>query len=57
MFLKYSTGAAIGDRPLLLLSVLLVTMGVQLFMLGLLGEAFGYRSHERPSFELLGEEL
>jgi glycosyltransferase involved in cell wall biosynthesis len=57
VFLKYSTGAAIGDRPLLLLSVLLVTMGVQLFMLGLLGEAFGYRSHERPSFELLGEEL
>jgi glycosyltransferase involved in cell wall biosynthesis len=35
---KILTGASIGNRPLLLLSVLLVLVGVQFFGLGLLGE-------------------
>lgn len=35
---KVITGAAIGGRPLLLLAVLLVLVGVQFFGLGLLGE-------------------
>lgn len=35
---KLITGAAIGGRPLLLLAVLLVLVGVQFFGLGLLGE-------------------
>ena len=35
---KVLTGASIGNRPLLLLSVLLVVVGVQFFGLGLLGE-------------------
>jgi glycosyltransferase involved in cell wall biosynthesis len=35
---KILTGAAIGNRPLLLLSVLLVLVGAQFFGLGLLGE-------------------
>ncbi|MFN8592478.1 MAG: glycosyltransferase family 2 protein [Thermomicrobiales bacterium] len=35
---KFITGASIGNRPLLLLSVLLVVVGVQFFGLGLLGE-------------------
>jgi glycosyltransferase involved in cell wall biosynthesis len=35
---KLFTGAAIGTRPLLLLSVLLVVLGAQFFGLGLLGE-------------------
>jgi glycosyltransferase involved in cell wall biosynthesis len=35
---KALTGAAIGNRPLLLLAVLLVVVGVQFFGLGLLGE-------------------
>lgn len=35
---KIITGAAIGGRPLLLLAVLLVLVGVQFFGLGLLGE-------------------
>jgi glycosyltransferase involved in cell wall biosynthesis len=35
---KLISGAAIGGRPLLLLSVLLVVIGVQFFGLGLLGE-------------------
>ena len=32
------TGEAIGDRPLLMLGVLLVIAGIQLFTLGLVGE-------------------
>src|SRR5215212_2005312 len=35
---KILTGASIGNRPLLLLAVLLVLVGVQFFGLGLLGE-------------------
>ena len=35
---KLLTGASIGNRPLLLLAVLLVVVGVQFFGLGLLGE-------------------
>ncbi len=35
---KILTGASIGNRPLLLLAVLLVVVGVQFFGLGLLGE-------------------
>ena len=35
---KILTGASIGNRPLLLLAVLLMVVGVQFFGLGLLGE-------------------
>jgi glycosyltransferase involved in cell wall biosynthesis len=35
---KFATGANIGDRPLLLLGVLLMVLGVQFLSLGLLGE-------------------
>jgi glycosyltransferase involved in cell wall biosynthesis len=35
---KLFTGAEIGDRPLLLLSVLLIILGVQFISIGLLGE-------------------
>lgn len=48
---KVITGAAIGDRPLLLLSVLLVLVGVQFFGLGLLGELLVHGSHARDSRE------
>lgn len=46
---KVITGAAIGGRPLLLLSVLLVLVGVQFFGLGLLGELLVHGSQERES--------
>ena len=36
--LKLLTGADIGTRPLLLLAILLIILGVQLLMMGLLGE-------------------
>ena len=44
--LKLATGQAIGSRPLLLLSVLLVILGVQLIILGLLGELLVRIYHE-----------
>jgi hypothetical protein len=41
-FEKVFAGAAIGNRPLLLLAVLLVVIGVQFFGLGLLGELLAH---------------
>ena len=45
---KFVSGASIGNRPLLLLVVLLVLVGAQFFGLGLLGEllAHGEHAHE-----------
>jgi hypothetical protein len=42
---KLLTGASIGNRPLLLLAVLLVVVGVQFFGLGLLGELLVHGAH------------
>jgi glycosyltransferase involved in cell wall biosynthesis len=42
---KVLTGASIGNRPLLLLAVLLVVVGVQFFGLGLIGELLVHGSH------------
>lgn len=58
---KILTGASIGNRPLLLLAVLLVVVGVQFFGLGLLGEllvhgeqAPGGRAGASPVRETVG---
>jgi glycosyltransferase involved in cell wall biosynthesis len=58
---KVLTGASIGNRPLLLLAVLLVVVGVQFFGLGLLGEllvhgeqAPGDRAGASPVRETIG---
>ena len=43
----------IGNRPLLLLSILLIVIGVQLLMMGFLGEMIMriyYESHDRPVY-------
>ena len=42
---KFAFNEAIGTRPLLLLSVLLVVIGAQFFGLGLLGEFLAHGSH------------
>jgi glycosyltransferase involved in cell wall biosynthesis len=42
---KVISGASIGNRPLLLLAVLLVLVGVQFFGLGLLGELLVHGEH------------
>jgi hypothetical protein len=46
---KILTGASIGNRPLLLLAVLLVLVGVQFFGLGLLGELLVHGAHGHES--------
>ena len=38
LYVKYGLGLKIGDRPLLLLVILLVILGIQLISIGLLGE-------------------
>lgn len=42
-------GRKIGDRPLLLLSVLLVLVGLQFFSVGLIGEYLTYQRQKRKS--------
>jgi glycosyltransferase involved in cell wall biosynthesis len=46
---KILTGASIGTRPLLLLSVLLVLVGAQFFGLGLLGELLAHGAQTRDA--------
>lgn len=46
---KLFTGAAIGNRPALLLAVLLVVLGAQFFGLGLLGEYLAHGSAGRQT--------
>ncbi len=51
--LKVFWGASIGNRPLLLLAVLLVVIGVQLVTMGLLGEMITrtyYESQKKPIY-------
>jgi glycosyltransferase involved in cell wall biosynthesis len=61
-FVRLFMSQAIGDRPLLLLSVLLVLIGVNLIIMGLLGELVVRTYHEaqgKPIYsirELLGSE-
>ncbi|MBR8827243.1 MAG: glycosyltransferase family 2 protein [Gomphosphaeria aponina SAG 52.96 = DSM 107014] len=54
-FLKLGLGQSIGDRPLLILAVLLVFTGVQLFSFGLLAELLMRTYHEsqkRPIYRI-----
>jgi len=43
LLLKYVDNVLIGDRPLLLLSVLLILIGIQFISLGLIGEMLTFR--------------
>ncbi|MCU0570321.1 MAG: glycosyltransferase family 2 protein [Oculatellaceae cyanobacterium Prado106] len=54
-FLKLGLGQSIGDRPLLILAVVLFLTGVQLFSFGLLGELLMRTYHEsqnRPIYRV-----
>lgn len=54
-FIKLGLGKSIGDRPLLILCVLLILTGVQLFSFGLLGEIAMRTYHEsqkRPIYRI-----
>jgi len=48
-FVKFGLGEDIGGRPLLLLAILLVVIGVQLITMGLLGEMLTRTYHESQS--------
>lgn len=62
-FLKLGLGQSIGNRPLLILAVLLVVAGVQLFCFGLLAELLMRTYHEsqgRPIYrvrEVVGKSI
>lgn len=62
-FLKLGLGQSIGNRPLLILAVLLLVTGVQLFSFGLLAELLMRTYHEsqgRPIYrvrEVIGENV
>src|SRR5699024_10213035 len=49
--LKIFTGAFIGERPMLLLGVMLMVLGAQFFSIGFLGELFykNNNSHPKPN--------
>jgi hypothetical protein len=54
-FLKLGLGQSIGDRPLLILVVILLLTGIQLFSFGLLGELLMRTYHEaqnRPIYRV-----
>ncbi|WP_414551166.1 glycosyltransferase family 2 protein [Anabaena sp. CCY 0017] len=54
-FIKLALGESIGNRPLLILAVLLLVTGVQLFCFGLLGELLMRTYHEsqgRPIYRV-----
>ena len=53
--IKFLAGATLADRPLLILSVLLILTGIQLFCFGLLGELLMRTYHEsqnRPIYRI-----
>ena len=45
-FMKYAYQVALAERPLLMLAMLLVMVGVQLITMGLLGEMMSRTYHE-----------
>jgi len=52
---KFLSGITLGDRPLLLLSILLIVLGVQFIMIGLLGEMTAriyYEAQEKPIYSV-----
>jgi len=51
LVLKYWKGIALGDRPLLMLSVLLIIFGLQFMSIGLLGEMITFQEEKREKRE------
>jgi len=50
---KIFYGAVLGDRPLLLLGVMLMVLGAQIFSIGFLGELFfrSHNDHKKPNIK------
>ena len=57
LFLQRVLGTSIAGRPLLLLGVLLLTLGLQMFGLGLVGEIIVHlQAPNRRSYRIVREE-
>lgn len=56
LYVKYILGRGIGNRPLLFLSVLLIVIGIQLFVLGFISEKINYGNHITPHYETISDE-
>lgn len=54
---KFTAGALIGNRPLLLFGVLLMILGVQFLSIGLLGEMINNVTHGRKKEYIILEEI
>lgn len=57
MILKYWEGATLSERPLLLLSVLLILLGLQFISIGLLGEMITFREVKGENVERYIEKI
>ena len=57
VIIKYAFDEGIGERPLLSLGILLIIIGVQFFLLGLLGETITYGSSENNTNQSASKEL
>lgn len=50
LYLKYFLGELIGDRPLLLLSILMIVTGIQFMSFGLLTETFRFNNRKDETY-------
>jgi hypothetical protein len=57
VLLKYLENAPLGERPLLVLSVLLIALGFQFISMGLLGEMLTFREMKEKNIELYIETV
>lgn len=57
ILLKYLRGESLGERPLLMLSILLVFMGLQFVSIGLLGEMMAAQGAKRDNVDVYIKEI
>lgn len=57
LILKFTQNIALSERPLLLLSILLLLLGLQFLSLGLLGEMITYRSKKEEDTDYFIERI
>ena len=57
LFVKFARGKPIGDRPLLLLGILMMIMGMQWISIGLLSEMFRYHQRKEVKDYVISETI
>ena len=53
-WLRFGKGEKIGDRPLLLLAILMIIIGIQITMSGLIGELITSSQKETKRYQIKG---